>query len=256
MIAWIQIPLLKDNYSVLLHSARDGWTAVIDPAEADPIRDVLDARGWTLDYILNTHHHGDHVGGNRTLKALYGARVFGAEGPNEVIPVLDEPLWSQDQLQFGQTMVQILKVPGHTKRHLAFYFPEEGWLFAGDTLFSLGCGRLLGGTAESLWSSLDRLRQLPAATQIFCAHEYTLANGQFALHVDPDNPALRAHLERAVALRRQGRPTVPFDLQGELSANPFLRPESRQIRRHLGLADAPDLEVFRALRAQKDVFSA
>lgn len=255
MIHWISVPVLKDNYTFILHSADEGWTAVVDPADAQPVREALDLRGWTLDYILNTHHHGDHVGGNRALKAHYGAKVFGAEGPMEMIPALDQDLWALPHFCLGRTEVKVLRVPGHTLRHLAFYLPREGWLFAGDTLFSLGCGRILGGTAESLWSSLDLLRSLPASTLVFCAHEYTLANGQFALTLEAENPALLARLEHVRSLRRQGEPTVPFDLQGELSANPFLRPESDEIRARLGLSDAPDVEVFRALRALKDDFS-
>lgn len=255
MIEWIQIPVLRDNYTVILRSEAPPWTAVIDPAESSPVRRELDDRGWGLDAIFNTHWHGDHVGGNLALKATYGAIIYGAQGEGEIIPGLDKDLWDTEQLTFSTIELRIFRVPGHTQRHLAFYFEDPGLLFAGDTLFGLGCGRLLGGTAEALWNSLDGLRRLPPSTLVFCAHEYTEANGRFAKTMEPDNLELQRRLEAVRLTREAGQATVPFPLAGELQANPFLRPESPSIRRVLGIsAVAPNAEVFRGLRLRKDVF--
>lgn len=255
MIELLQIPLLRDNYSVIVHDPEEGFTLVVDPAEAEPVAAVLVERGWTLTHILNTHWHQDHVGGNLTLKSLYGATVLGAQAPGESIPGLDLDVWSLSDIVLGRTRVEILKVPGHTPHHVAYYFPDEAILFAGDTLFGLGCGRLLGGTAEALWSSLDLIRQLPPETRVFCAHEYTEANARFAVSVDPSNEVLRNRQEEIVERRSRGEPTVPFVLSGELATNPFLRPESPVIRGVLGMSDtASNAEVFRELRARKDHF--
>ncbi|CAL1240790.1 hydroxyacylglutathione hydrolase [Candidatus Methylocalor cossyra] len=250
----LQIPVLKDNYVYLLHEPASGATAAVDPAVAEPVLEALAARGWRLTHILNTHPHGDHVDGNWTLKRETGCRVLGAEQDRDRIPGLDVGLGEGDEVALGAARAQVLSVPGHTAGHLAYWFPEQAALFPGDTLFALGCGRLLGGTAEQLWQSLDRLRQLPPATRIYCAHEYTQANGRFARTVEPDNPALAARLAQVDELRRQGQPTVPSTLAEELATNPFLRPESPEIRRRLGLEAAPPEVVFAALRRRKDIF--
>lgn len=255
MIETFQIPLLKDNYSVIVSDVDRGWTLVVDPAEAAPVEAALEERGWHLTHILNTHWHGDHVGGNRALKARYGAEVFGAAAPGEAIPGLDHEVWDTDAISLRGTRIDILRVSGHTPHHVAYWFSEQGILFAGDTLFGLGCGRLLGGTAEALWDSLNRIRKLPGETLIYCAHEYTESNARFAASVEPQNEALRNRREEIARLRKAGLPTVPFTLAGELEANPFLRPESPEIRSHLGMSEKDsNLEVFRALRQRKDRF--
>lgn len=255
MLEFIQIPLLKDNYSVIVHNAKAAWTLVIDPAEAEPIARELTKRGWFLTYILNTHWHGDHVGGNLALKSLYGAKVFGAGAEGESIPGLDVDVWGLDTLDLPGTRVEVLRVPGHTPHHVAYHFLDEGVLFAGDTLFSMGCGRLLGGTAEDLWASLDRLRQLSPETRVYCAHEYTVANARFAQAVEPLNPALALRRKEVERLLLETGFTVPFSLGDERATNPFLRPESPEIRASLGVVeDMPNLEVFRELRRRKDVF--
>lgn len=255
MIEIFQIPLLKDNYSVIVRDATAGWTMVVDPAVAAPVEDALEERGWHLTHILNTHWHGDHVGGNLELKARYGAEVFGACAAGEPIPGLDRDVWNQSAIMLGGTRVEVLKVSGHTPHHVAYWFPQEKILFAGDTLFGLGCGRLLGGTAEALWDSLDRIRKLPPETKVYCAHEYTESNARFAASVEPQNEVLAIRREEIAKRREAGLATVPFTLEGELAANPFLRPESPEIRMHLGMSQREtNGEVFRALRQKKDVF--
>lgn len=249
-----QIPVMKDNYVYLLHEPETGATAVVDPAEAEPVLEALDEKGWTLTHILNTHPHWDHVGGNLALKQRTGCRVFGAGQDRDSIPGLDVGLAEGDAVELGRTQALVLAVPGHTQGHLAYWFRDEQALFCGDTLFAMGCGRLLGGTAEQLWRSLDRIRGLPAATRIYCAHEYTQANGRFALTVEPGNPALVERMRRVDELRREGRPTVPSTLEEERATNPFLRPESVEIQRTLGLEGVEPLRVFAETRRRKDTW--
>ena len=255
MIELLQIPLLKDNYSVIVRDATAGWTLVVDPAQAAPVESALDARGWRLTHILNTHWHGDHVGGNLALKARYGAKVIGAAAVGEPIPGLDQEVWDQQAIMLEGTRMEVLRVSGHTPHHVAYWLPEHKILFAGDTLFGLGCGRLLGGTAAALWDSLDRIRKLPPETEVYCAHEYTESNARFAASVEPQNEALALRRKEIVRLRQAGLPTVPFKLGGEIAANPFLRPESPEIRAHLGMSESDSNgDIFRVLRERKDVF--
>lgn len=249
-----QIPVLRDNYIHLLHDPETGAAAVVDPAQAEPVLEVLAVRAWTLTHILNTHHHWDHVDGNLTLKRETGCRIFGGERDRGNIPGLDVALKEGDEIALGECRARVLEVPGHTLGHIAYWFREDAALFCGDTLFALGCGRLLGGSAEQLWRSLDRIRKLPGKTRIYCAHEYTQGNGRFALTLEPGNPALVERMQRVDAARREGRPTVPSTLEEELATNPFLRPESREIQWALGLAATEPATVFAAARRRKDVF--
>lgn len=248
------LPVLQDNYIWLLHDPATKATAVVDPAEAEPVLDVLDERGWSLTHVLNTHHHWDHVGGNLTLKQLTGCTVYGAERDRDRIPGLDIALREGDALALGSIRAEVLEVPGHTQGHLAYWFADDEALLCGDTLFAIGCGRLLGGTAEQMWSSLDRIRRLPADTRVYCAHEYTQNNGRFALTIEPGNPALAQRMERVNAARKQGLPTLPSTLGEELATNPFLRPESAEIRARLGLEGAEPVVVFAEVRRRKDIF--
>lgn len=254
MVTIHTLPVLSDNYVFLVHDAAGGATAAVDPAEAEPVLQALAERGWRLDFIWNTHHHGDHVGGNRELKARTGCRVLGAAADAERIPGLDVALREGDCFSLGKTAVQVLAVPGHTLGHLAFRLPEAQRLFCGDTLFGLGCGRLFEGSAGQMWDSLRRLALLPEETLVYCAHEYTEANGRFALTVEPGNPRLAERLRAVRASREAGRPSVPFTLAEELAANPFLRPHSAEIRANLGLTTAEDVAVFAELRRRKDGF--
>ncbi|MGI2325847.1 MULTISPECIES: hydroxyacylglutathione hydrolase [Methylococcus] len=254
MLEILQIPVLEDNYVYLLHEPGSGATAAVDPAVAGPVLEALDARGWRLGHVLNTHHHGDHVGGNLELKAATGCAIVGAAGDRHRIPGIDVALKDGEEFRLGSASARMLDVPGHTSGHVAFWFEDDAALFCGDTLFALGCGRLFEGSAEQMWRSLERLRALPAETKVFCAHEYTQANARFAVTIEPGNVALRERVERVEALRREGAATVPSILSEELATNPFLRPESPEIRARLGLPDVPEVEVFAEIRRRKDVF--
>lgn len=254
MLEILQIPVLEDNYVYLLHEPDSGATAAVDPAVAGPVLEALDARGWRLSHVLNTHHHGDHVGGNLELKAATGCAIVGAAGDRHRIPGIDVALKDGEEFRLGSASARMLEVPGHTSGHVAFWFEDDAALFCGDTLFALGCGRLLEGSAEQMWRSLERLRALPPEAKVFCAHEYTQANARFAVTIEPGNTALRERLGRVEALRREGLATVPSSLGEELATNPFLRPESPEIRQGLGIVQAPDVEVFAEIRRRKDGF--
>lgn len=250
-----QIAVLSDNYIYVVHDPRSGATATVDPALAEPVLDLLDRRGWRLDLVLNTHHHGDHTGGNRDLRQATGARVVGARRDGGRIPGLDQGVGDGEVFLLGDAPVRVMEVPGHTSGHIAFWLAGEDKLFCGDTLFSLGCGRLFEGTAAQMWASLCALRELPGETQVYCAHEYTAANGRFARTVEPDNLALQDRLAEVERLRGIGRPTVPTTIALERATNPFLRADEDGLARALGLAAGSDpAEVFAELRRRKDVF--
>jgi len=255
MLEILQIPVLTDNYIYLVHEP-NGWaTAAIDPALAGPVLQALAEKGWKLTHILNTHHHGDHVGGNLELKRATGCAIVAMARDKERIPGIDVEVAEGDVIGLGHAQARVLDIPGHTSGHIGFWFEEEGALFCGDTLFGLGCGRLFEGHAEQMWASLEKIRALPPSTKIYCAHEYTEANGRFAWTIEPENPALAARLGRVKALRERGLPTVPFLLEEELAANPFLRPQSPAIRHRLRLETADDWRVFAEIRSRKDVFT-
>ena len=250
----LQIPAAQDNYIYLLRDTALNQTAVVDPTEAEPVLAVLKRRGWKLHYILNTHHHADHVGGNLMLKAETGCRIIAGARDKDRIPGIDYGVSEGEKVLIGESVGHVYEIPGHTLGHVAFYFPETSALFCGDTLFSLGCGRLFEGTAAQMWTSLKRLRTLPDDTRVHCAHEYTLANARFALHLDPENPLLKLKAAQANVLRMDGRPTVPSLLGEEKVCNPFLRADDEFLREELGMLDAPDEEVFAEIRTRKDHF--
>jgi hydroxyacylglutathione hydrolase len=248
------VPLLSDNYGYLLTDPATGTVGMVDPAEAGPVLERLRARGGRLDWILLTHHHGDHVAGVPELVAATGARVAGAGADAHRLPPLDRGLAEGDRLELGAAVARVLATPGHTSGHLSFLFEATGDLFCADTLFVLGCGRLIEGDADQMWASLGRLAALPAATRVWCGHEYTQANARFALSVDPDNRDLRARAQEIDRLRAAGQPTVPSTIGRERATNPFLRAADPPIRARLGLEAASDAQVFAALRAAKDQF--
>ncbi len=254
MVEIHQIPVLADNYIYLIHEPASKTTAAVDPALAGPVLAALNEQTWTLTHILNTHHHGDHVGGNLELKARTGCVIVGPRAERDRIPGIDVAVAEGDHFSLGEATAHIFDVPGHTRGHIAYWFPESDSLFCGDTLFAMGCGRLFEGTPEQMWRSLGKLRVLPSSTRVYCAHEYTQANGRFAVTVEPDNQTLRERMAKVDELRRRGFPTVPSKMGDELATNPFLRPESPAIRRSLGLMGANDAEVFGEIRRQKDRF--
>jgi hydroxyacylglutathione hydrolase len=207
----------------LLHDEATGTTGVVDPAEAAPVLDELARRGWQLGWILNTHHHGDHVGGNAALVAATGCRVVGPRADQARIPHIQTQVGDGDVFDLGAARARVFDTPGHTRGHIVYWFEQDAALFVGDTLFALGCGRLFEGSPEQMWASLAKLAVLPPETRVYCAHEYTESNLRFALSVAPDDPALLARGERVRARRAENLPTVPSTLGEELATNPFLR---------------------------------
>jgi len=254
MIKIQQLAVLNDNYIYLIHDTESGDTAVVDPALADPVLSELKNNNWRLKYILNTHHHNDHVGGNIALKNATHCTIAGSATNYVRIPAIDLKLQENDTLNLGSYSIKVIECSGHTLGHIAFYIPEAHALFCGDTLFSMGCGRLFEGSAEQMWQSLKKFMQLPLATQIYCAHEYSLANAQFALSVEPNNQDLIKVNQQVTQLRADKLPTVPTSLESELATNPFLRPDSTAIRSTLNMNNASDLAIFTELRKRKDNF--
>jgi len=252
MLTIERLAVLSDNYMYLVHDAGDGTTAAVDPPVAAPVLQRLEAAGWTLDWILSTHHHPDHVHGNLELKEKTGARVAGPAAERDSIPGIDLELKEGDRFELGEATAQILETPGHTSGHISYWFEEDEALFCADALFVLGCGRVFEGTMEQMWGSLAKLRELPNDTKVYCGHEYTLANARFALTVDPDNEELQERAREIERMREEGEPTVPSVLGLEKRTNPFLRPDDEAIRRHLGMIDASDAEVFAEIRRRKD----
>lgn len=248
----------QDNYIFLLHHPATHQAAVVDPGDAEPVLHHLEHLGATLVAIFNTHHHHDHVGGNqRLLGQCPGAIVYGGAGDRGRIPGQTVFLQAGDTVTFGDNTGEVLFVPGHTRAHIAYYFPplagaEGGDLFCGDTLFAGGCGRLFEGTPTQMVASLTTLRQLPDATRVWCAHEYTLKNLQFAVTVEADNVTLRQRLERVEAARRQGQATVPSELGLEKQTNPFLRWDTPTIQ--TAMQGQTPAQTFARLRGKKDMF--
>lgn len=248
------VPAFADNYIYVLRDPASGKVGVVDPGDAAPVEAFLAERGWRLTHILNTHHHNDHIGGNGALKAAGGVELIGAKADAHRIPDLDTALEDGETVVFGTQQATVIAVPGHTSGHIAFWFPQAGALFSGDTLFALGCGRLFEGTAVQMWASLQRLRDLPDDTLVHCGHEYTLSNARFAVTVDPDNPELRARFAAVEAARQAGRPTIPFTLGEDKRTNPFLRADEPAVQAAVGMAGADPAAVFAEIRRRKDDF--
>ena len=248
------IPCLTDNYAVLLHDPAQGATALIDAPETAPIGAALSATGWRVTDILITHHHGDHTSGIVELKQRHGCRVIAPLKEAMRIPQVDITVREGDAVAVGTITGRVLETPGHTSGHIAYWFESAAVVFVGDTLFSVGCGRVLEGTAELMWHSLRKLRELPKATAVYCGHEYTAANVRFALTIEPHNAALQARAEEVARLRRDDRPTIPSTMGMEQATNPFLRADTPEIARAVDLSGAPAVQVFAKLRAKKDSF--
>ena len=250
----VVFPMLSDNYGFLIHDPESGATAVVDPAEAAPTLAACTARGWRLTHILNTHHHGDHVGGNLDLKAKTGCTIIGPAYDRDRIPGIDVAVDEASGADFSGHHAQVFFVPGHTRGHIAYWFADNRALFCGDTLFSLGCGRLFEGTPAQMWSSLLKLRALPDETRVYCAHEYTQSNCRFALTAEPENAALAKQADRIATTRAAGGFTVPSTLAVEKACNPFLRADQPDLRKRFGGPGSSDADVLGAIRAAKDRF--
>lgn len=247
-------PVLSDNYGFLIHDKKTGNTAVVDPAEAGVTLVNCQQRGWNLTHILNTHHHNDHVGGNLELKSKTGCQIIGPAYDRDRIPGLDIAVDEKTGAYFADQYAQVFFVPGHTRGHITYWFSQQKSLFCGDTLFSLGCGRLFEGTPAQMWSSLLKLRALPDETQLYCAHEYTLSNARFALTVEPENEALKVKAESVARDRAMGRFTIPSTLCVEKACNPFLRADIPELQERYGGSAASAIDVFAAIRRAKDRF--
>lgn len=244
------VPCLSDNYAYLVKSGTD--CAVVDPSEPEPVKAALAKRGWTPTHILNTHHHLDHTGGNLALKEEFGAQVVGPAKDAARIPGLDVGVDEASGWTFDGRPVRVLEVPAHTRGAITFVI--DGNAFTGDTLFTLGCGRLFEGDPATMWASLSKLMTLPDDTLIWCGHEYTQSNGRFARSIEPGNAALEARMKDVDAARAAGKPTVPATLGLEKQTNPFLRPDNAEIRRSIGMEDADTVTAFGEIRERKNNF--
>jgi hydroxyacylglutathione hydrolase len=247
-------PCLADNYGFLVHDPQEQVTAAVDTPDAGQIMAQLDAKGWRLTHILNTHHHGDHAGGNLQIKERTGCTVIGPRADAARIPGIDVPVGEGDELCLGRHRVRVFDTPGHTRGHIVYWLPDDDAAFVGDTLFAMGCGRLFEGTPAQMWTSLCKIMSWPESTRLYCAHEYSQANARFALTVEPHNAALAARAAEVAALRAAGRPTVPTTLRAELATNPFLRAASPGLQSAIGLPGADAVQVFAKTRALKDAF--
>ncbi len=248
----VVVPCLRDNYAFLVHNGETGETALVDAPEAGPIKAALDARDWTLNDILITHHHDDHIDGVGALRT--GARVIGAKADAHRLPDLDLAVAEGDVITVCGQKTHIFDVSGHTIGHIAFHMPHAELVFTADSLMALGCGRLFEGTPAQMWESMQKLRALPDDTLICSGHEYTAANARFAATLDPGNPDLISRIKRIETARATGVPTVPSSLTEEKHTNPFLRADIPEFKAAIGMADTPDVDVFAYVRAQKDKF--
>lgn len=247
-----QFPCLSDNYGVLIHEPTANLTAAIDAPETEAVRRALREKAWTLTHILVTHHHSDHTAGIEPLKAESRCTVIGPKAEASRIKGLDKTVAEPDVFAFGDIEVRVLDTPGHTAGHITYWLPSESVAFAGDTLFAIGCGRVIEGNAEMMWRSLQKIADLPPATQVYCGHEYTLSNAKFALTIEPENTALQRRAEEVEKLRSASKPTLPTRVDIELETNPFLRPHVAAIRKRLGLESAADWQVFGEIRERKN----
>ena len=240
MLIITPLPILSDNYAYLLRCSESGVVAIVDPAEEAPCIAAIGAAGGRLDMILLTHHHGDHIAAAEPLRAKYGARIVGAKADAHRLPRLDQAVVEGDIVLVGHSSAVVIDTPGHTRGHIAYFFAADAALFCGDTLFSLGCGRLLEGTADEMFASLAKFAALPGKTLVYCGHEYTESNARFAVHADPGNAALASFAATVVATRARGEFTIPSRLSDEMACNPFLR--------------APDAATLGQLREAKNRF--
>ena len=240
MLEIVRIPVLSDNYVWLTHEAASGETMVVDPAVADPVLAEADTRGWKITQIWNTHWHPDHTGGNEAIKAATGCTITGPEAEQARIPTLDVMVKEGDTVALGPVVADVIDVPAHTAGHIAYHLPNEQAAFVGDTLFAMGCGRLFEGTPEQMYANMRKLEALPDETKVYCAHEYTEANGRYAVTAEPDNAALAARMDQVLPMRAKGEATVPTTIGEERATNPFMR--------------ASSADELAARRAAKDAF--
>ena len=239
MLEVVAVPVLTDNYVWLIHNRETGETAAVDPSVAEPVLDAAAAKGWSLSQVLNTHWHPDHTGGNTGIKATTGCTITAPEEARKVSEV-DYVVAEGDRVTVAGAEAIVWNIPAHTAGHIAYYFEDEGMIFVGDTMFAMGCGRLFEGTAEQMYSNMQRIAALSDDVRIYCGHEYTLANGHFAEHADPENAAVRERVVKVKSLRDDGQITLPTTVGEERETNPFVR--------------ATNAQELARLRAEKDSF--
>jgi hydroxyacylglutathione hydrolase len=249
-----QFPCLTDNYGYLIRDPETGTTAAVDTPSADAVMAALARTTWELDFILNTHHHADHAGGNLELKETTRCRIVGPRADAARIPGIDIALGDGETFELGSRRARILDTPGHTRGHIVYVFDEDHAAFVGDTLFAMGCGRLFEGTPAQMWHSIQKLLELPDETRVYCAHEYTQKNAHFALTVEPGNPDLVKRVAEVDRMRANGLPTIPSSIGRERRTNPFMRPDSPGLQATLGLAGAPVVDVFAETRRRRNEF--
>jgi hydroxyacylglutathione hydrolase len=247
-------PCLKDNFGVLVHDPVSGATAAIDAPEAAAVEAALKKTGWRLTDILVTHHHADHTAGIGELKAHHKCCVVAPRAEAQRIAHVDATVGEGDTVKVGALEGRVIDTPGHTAGHISYFFPADKLAFVGDTLFSIGCGRVIEGDPEMMWQSLLKLRALPGDTRFYCGHEYTAANIRFAKTIEPDNKALAARADEVAKLAAAGKPTIPATIAAEKAANPFLRADDAEVARSLGLAGSPAWKVFAEIRERKNRF--
>jgi hydroxyacylglutathione hydrolase len=248
------VPCLQDNYSFIIHDTDTNTVAVVDPSEFQPINNFIEKKFKKIDYILNTHHHFDHTGGNLDLKKKYKSKIFGSKKDERRIPGIDTGLTHNENFYLGNTEFKTLFVPGHTSGHVCFYAKNEKIIFTGDTLFSLGCGKVFEGTHLEMLKSLNLIKKLPADTQIYCGHEYTQKNLDFCAMYEANNNSLEEKKKWIKSKLDQKKPTIPTTVNEELNTNIFLRCDVSAVKKSLGMGDSTELEVFKKLRDLKDVF--
>ena len=247
-------PCLTDNFGVLLHDPQTGATASIDAPQAAPVEAALQKTGWRLTDILVTHHHADHTAGIGELKAKHKCRVVAPRGEKQPIAHVDEKVGEGDAVKVGGLAGRVIDTPGHTAGHISYFFPADKLAFVGDTLFSIGCGRVIEGTPGMMWRSLCKLRDLPDNTNIYCGHEYTAANIRFARTIEPANPVLAAREAQVKQQIAQNEPTIPVTIGDEKLANPFLRADRPEVAAGIGMTGKAAAQVFAEIRARKNKF--
>ena len=248
------IPCLNDNYSYLIHDEISNTVAIVDPSEFIPCDTIISKNYKKLDFILNTHHHYDHVGGNEELKKKYNSKVLGFENDKNRIPQIDTVLKDNQEFKIGTLNFTTIFIPGHTRGHVAFYFKKERVVFTGDTLFSLGCGRVFEGTYKQMFQSLNKLKNLPGDTKVYCGHEYTLKNLEFCLKFNPNNDFLKKKKNDIELSLKNKKPTIPSTIADEIKANIFFRVNDPDVKKAINLENSPDIEIFTKLRDLKDNF--
>ena len=248
------IPCLSDNYSYVISDTSKKLVGVIDPSEFTAVEKFISKKYNKLDFIFNTHHHFDHIGGNQLLKAKYGSKIVGSKIDQNKIPGIEILLNDSDNFEFGNTVFKIIFVPGHTEGHICFYSEKDKMIFTGDTLFSLGCGRIFEGTCSQMFASINKIKNLPKETKIFCGHEYTKKNLNFCLKIEKNNKFLKQKETWVNSRLSKNLPTIPATLEDELRTNIFLRCDNDDVKNAIKLNSAPEEVIFKKLRNLKDDF--